>query len=318
MHPDTLRRYVTIANQIAAASANKLNMANAAYYEAVLLNRLGKIDSAFIVIEKNLQLPDEKTYQEIKNNFALLKGNLLIRNNRQKEAIETCLALLHIADANKDAALAVKAKTVLGWANMELGQNRESLKWSLDAIDEWQRTDTSVQIAVTFNNTAAVYNELQKNDSAEIYVRRAIQIAQREQNLTSLTNGYYIYSDICVALGDSNKAEALLKEGLKIRRQIGDVFYIVSDIAQLGVFYANNNEPAKGIEAVKEGIDIAEQNNLYAKLPFLYSALAKNYKAAGDMVNYTNALNKIIVLKDSLYAKNSAEALAEMQTRYEV
>lgn len=318
MHPDTLLHYVTMAKKIAASAGNKLNVAKTEYYYAVLLNRFGKTDSALGIAEKNMQLPDEIGYRQIKNSFGLLKGNLLIRNNRQKEAIETSLILLRIADSDNDAALSIKAKTIIGWANMELGQNRESLKWSLDAINTWQNNDTTIQIAVTYDNVAAVYNELKKNDSAEIYIRKAIEIAKREQNLTSLTNGYYIYSDICVALGNINKAENLLIEGLKIRRQIGDVFYIVSDIAQLGIFYANSNQPKKGIEAVKEGIVIAEQNNLYAKLPFLYNALAENYKAAGDLTSYSSTLSKIIDLKDSLYRRNSAEALAEMQTKYEV
>ena len=318
MHPDTLQRYLAMAKKIAAAAGNAADIAGTEYYDAVLLNRFGKTDSALDIVEKNLQLPGDKAFLQIKNNFAVLKSNLLMRNNKQAEAIESSLSLLHLADSTNDAALAIKAKTILGWANMELGQNRESLNWSLDAINTWKKSDTTIVIAVTYCNTAAVYNELKKNDSAEIFIRKAIEAAHREQNLTSLTNGYYIYSDICVALGNISKAESLLKEGLKIRRQIGDQFYIVSDIAQLGVFYANNNQPQKGIDAVKEGIAIAEQNNLYAKLPFLYSALAKNYKAANDMVNYTNTLNRIIELKDTLYARNSAEALAEMQTKYDV
>ncbi len=318
MHPDTLRRYVAMAKKITAATGNAVDIAGTEYYEAVLLNRFGKTDSALAIVEKNLQLPGDQAFLQIRNNFAVLKGNLLVRNNKQAEAIESCLLLLHLADSTNNAALAIKAKTILGWANMELGKNRESLNWSLDAINTWKKSDTTILIAVVYCNTAAVYNELKKNDSAEIYIVKGIAQAQKEQNLTSLTNGYYIYSDICVALGNISKAESLLKEGLKIRRQIGDQYYIISDIAQLGVFYANNNQPQKGIDAVKEGITIAEQNNLYAKLPFLYSALAKNYKAANDMVNYTNTLNKIIELKDTLYAKNSAEALAEMQTKYDV
>ena len=318
MHPDTLQYYVSMAKKIAASSGNPQDIANTEYYSAVLLIRAGKTDSALAVIEKNIQLPDDKNNRQLRNSFSILKCNLLIRNNRQKEAIETGLLLLHIADAQNDAALQVKAKTVIGWAYMELGQNRDALNLSFNAIDTWQKNDTSVYIAVVYSNIAAVYNELNKNDSAEYFIIKAIERAKQEQNLTALTNGYYIYSDICVAGKNKVKAESLLVEGLRIRKQIGDVFYIVSDIAQLGVFYANNNQPRKGIEAVKEGIAIAEQNNLYAKLPFLYAALAKNYKAAGNLAAYSSTLIKIIDLKDSLYRRNNAEALAEMQTKYDV
>ena len=86
----------------------------------------------------------------------------------------------------------------------------------------------------------------------------------------------------------------------------------------LSEFYANNHESAKGIALASEGIALAEKNNLRAKLPILYEALGDNYKSAGNMQKYSDVLSKIINLKDSLYVKNKAEALSEMETKYEV
>jgi signal transduction histidine kinase len=103
-----------------------------------------------------------------------------------------------------------------------------------------------------------------------------------------------------------------------IRKLIGDPFYIVSDMAQLALFYANNGQPEKGIAISNEGIEIANQYKLDTKLFFLYGALAENYKASGNTAKYAEVLEKIIVIKDSVYTKNSAEALAEMQTKYDL
>jgi len=318
MHPDSLGRYITMAKTFTANDDDILNIANTEYFEAIYLNRLGKTDSALLLIDKNILLLKNKSGQSIRDNFSLLKSNILIRNNRQKESIQNSLALLHEAELEKDIAKEVKAKTMIGWAYMELGQNRDALNWLLQTVETWQKKDTAIPIAVAYNNIAAVYNELKKNDSAAFFILKGIEHAKKEQNLTFLTNGYYIYSDICAAEGKIVKAEDLLKQGLQIRKEIGDVFYVVSDLAQLGIFYSVNKQPSKGIEVVKEGITIAEKNNLYAKLPFLYAALAQNYKAAGDLAAYSNTLNKIISLKDSLYKRNNAEALAEMQAKYEL
>src|SRR5690606_25304719 len=49
-----------------------------------------------------------------------------------------------------------------------------------------------------------------------------------------------------------------------------------------------------------------------------YSTLAENYKVAGNTGEYTSTLERLITLKDSVYQSNSAIALAELQTRYEV
>jgi signal transduction histidine kinase len=63
---------------------------------------------------------------------------------------------------------------------------------------------------------------------------------------------------------------------------------------------------------------MAQHNQLFSKLPLIYHALAENYKASGDKVKYSETLERIIALKDSLYNINSSEALAEMQSRYDV
>ena len=69
---------------------------------------------------------------------------------------------------------------------------------------------------------------------------------------------------------------------------------------------------------IKEAIAIAQQHKLDGKLQLLYKQQAAIYLASGDMQNYAAALRKVIEIQDSLYNHNSANALAEMQTKYEV
>ncbi|HLG40873.1 MAG TPA: ATP-binding protein, partial [Chitinophagaceae bacterium] len=108
------------------------------------------------------------------------------------------------------------------------------------------------------------------------------------------------------------------KEVVEIRKLIGDPFYIVSDMAQLGLYYANNGQPEKGIAICQEGIDIAREYKIGTKFFFLYTTLAENYKVAGKTQQYAEVLEKLILLKDSVYRMNSAEALAEIQAKYDI
>jgi two-component system, NarL family, sensor kinase len=87
---------------------------------------------------------------------------------------------------------------------------------------------------------------------------------------------------------------------------------------ELGSYYSQTRQTEKGIKVCMEGIAIAEKNRLDSKLIILYDALAENYKTAGNNKRYEETLEKIISLKDSLYQKNSAIALAELQTKYDI
>lgn len=89
-------------------------------------------------------------------------------------------------------------------------------------------------------------------------------------------------------------------------------------MAEMSDFYSKTGQTEKGLKMIKEAIAIAQQHKLDGKLQLLYKQQAAIYLASGDMQNYAAALRKVIEIQDSLYNHNSANALAEMQTKYEV
>jgi two-component system NarL family sensor kinase len=317
LNPDTLYNYITLAKTIAERKNDNAVLMQALYYQSIYLFKKDQTDSALALI--NACIPKLNNDQlALKIKFEAFKSNVLIKANRQKEGIENCLQLLHSAEVNNDTLTQLRAKLSIGWAYMELDQNEEALRWFFEAVKLDQVVAEDNKQAVLYADIADVYNELNKHDSAEIFVRQAIDFSIKKNDFTTLANAYNIYANICIAQNNNAKAGELLQQAIIIRRQIGDPFFIVSDIYQLGIFYAHNHQPDKGIAITKEGIAIAEKEKILEKLPILYEALAANYKAAGDLENYSASLSKIIELKDSLYKRNSAEALSEMQAKYDV
>ena len=68
----------------------------------------------------------------------------------------------------------------------------------------------------------------------------------------------------------------------------------------------------------QKGKAIAEETNNLSKLIFLYQALANNYKAGGQFEKRSEALEKLLSLKDSLAEKNSVKEIADIAARYEL
>ncbi len=318
LHPDSLFVYYTRAHALAVKEGSRQQIIQTNLYKAIYFSKKGKLDSAENIIDTSAAQLTAAEDIPLKYRFLLLKSNVLIRSDKQKESMDNSLQLLHAAEQTNDYLTQVRAKNNIGWAYMELGQNHEALDWFFEAAKLEKNLSEDKRQPFLYSNIAAIYNNLSKNDSAEFFAKLSVSLALKKSDLTYLANAYLIYAGICNDMGNKAKAESLLQEGLRIRKLIGDPFYIVSDIFQIGLFYANNNEAGKGIALLKEGIAMAEKNNLYEKLPILYTSLAKNYKSAGDLEQYGETLDTLIILKDSLYKKNSAEALAEMQTKYDV
>ena len=319
---DTLYKYASIAKALSETEKKSHDIILSDYYYINYLIKKGETDSALSLCNEYIdQLHSSNTETELYLSFIGTKAGLLIKLNQYKESIAECYLLLNEAEKNKDTLSQLLALNDLGWVNMEMDQNREAIKFLNIALQNPITHNTKKYgeyISFIYSNVAAAYNSLGRNDSAEYFINKAIPLARKFENLTSLANSLAIKADIMSATNRNKEAEDVLIEVVKIRKQIGDPFFIVSDMSQLAVYYYHNNQPQKGIAVCQEGINMAIQNNLSSKLPLLYDALAQNYYTAGNYKMYGETLKKIITLKDSLYKKNSAEALAEIEGKYEV
>jgi signal transduction histidine kinase len=318
LNTDTLFYYATLAKKMATVLKDQDKIALADYFVANSLSRKGELDTALAITNANLEHLSYKKNREVYRKFSLQKGQLFIKSNKYKEALAEFYKLLNESEQEQDTLIQISAKTSIGWVNMEMGQNTEALSWFYKALNTSQSANFIDYLGVVYSNMAATYNELGKNDSAEFYINKAIAVnRQTQNNLIFLANALAIEADIYLDTGRKDLAEAPLNEALAIRKQIGEPFYIVSDMMQLAIYYAHNDQPAKGALLCIEGIAMARKYKLNSKLPILYDALAENYKAAGNFEKYGETLSKVIALKDSLYEKNSAQALAEIQAKYD-
>lgn len=319
MNSDTLDYYATMAKQLATGTHDKQNIIRANYYlifsnvkKGLLDKSLDETDSA---LQKATGFPAD---QILKSSLLKLKANILIRKNQYKEAMAAFYSVLDIGEESGDTMTRIVGTNGIGWVYMEMYQYHEAINWFYKAMQITNNKDYFIQFGLPYSNIAASYNSVNKNDSAEYFIKIAIDYARRSQNLYSLANSMNILADIYIDTGREPMAEQILLDALKIRQQIGDPYYIVSDMSQMAILYANTKQTDKGVKLCNEGIQMAIQYGLGSKLPFLYDALARNYKSAAEYEKYGETLKKIISLKDSLYKVNSAAALTEMQTKYEV
>ncbi len=318
---DTLYKYASLARVLSEQLHNDHDVILSDYFYTNYLIKKGITDSAVIICDKYISgLKKNKQETKLYLNFVATKAGLFIKRDQYKEAFAEYYRLLNESEDAHDTLNKLLGYTGLGWVNMEMDNNRAAVSYLRMALHDPAAGNPSYgeYLSFIYSDIAAAYNSLGVNDSAEYFINKAIPLARKFENLTSLANCLAIKADIMSATGRNKEAENALVEVVEIRKKIGDPFFIVSDMSQLAIYYEHNNEPQKGIAVSLEGIDLAEKDSLSSKLILLYDGLARNYYVAGDYRNYGATLQKIITLKDSLYKKNSAEALAEIEGKYEM
>jgi two-component system, NarL family, sensor kinase len=279
----------------------------------------GKTDSSNFILASTLE--KYKNNQSVKDQLLFLEFRLAtvpVDEGRYKEGIEAMLTLLKKVEEQKDTRVWGYVCNSIGFSYMDMGRYDEAIPWFKKVVEFKFPPNEPFEIAKETNNLASCLNNVKQYNAALLYIDKGIERAKAEQNLKALANGYSIKADIVINIGQKEKAEALLMQAIEIRKKIGNADFVASDMAQISIYFASVGKYDKGIATAQEALKIFEDNKLVAKTMFAYEALRTNYKNKGDDKNHALVLEKMLALKDSLYTTNSAEALTELQQKFEV
>jgi two-component system, NarL family, sensor kinase len=318
MHIDTFSHYIMQARELAMKEKNEDVLLDIEYDMSNLLGKKGLIDTAIRITDEVLRrYPREYENRSIWLKFAMNKARLYDRQNQYTKAIVQLFEVLNAAEQWNDTLVQVQAKTGIGWVELETEQYRNALDWFHKALNTSSDSSFLKEYSALYSNIASAYNKMGKNDSAELFINKAIAFGRERESLTFLATSLNIAADIYTSKGQLSKAEAALNESVEIRKLINDPYYTVYDISRLASWYARTGNTEKGIELCMNGIEIASRSGLSSQLLLMYYALAENYKIAGKTGLYGQALEKIIALKDSFSTINSSNLLTELQAKFD-
>lgn len=332
LYRDSLDKYapeiLTLAEQSKdpkAKAAGYLAFAN--YY-----NRWGWADSALFFIDKSLE-----TISGIKPNsldlyFTISRTKALTLGSRVRyaDALEVLYKVLPEAEKYGDAKNLGLICNTIGSISLGRLQPEEALKWINRAILISENKPSLINAyAPACLNMAMVYVTLNKPDSAQLYINQGLPLCRQLQNLNYIATGLRIQSIIYTDAKKYPQAEEAILEMMAVRKRTGPSNIFVDDNLQLAEFYANSGQLDKAIRVCKDHLNRGQLENNPIDTSYVYSndpkirvsyleALMKYYKLARRMPDYQQTMEELIAAKDTLYEANSAEAIADLQTKYEV
>lgn len=318
-NPDSSRFYANKALSIAKRQNDPLKMMRAEFYEASYNYMIGKPEDALALAERNMASLQAKTADlSLLTQYTSFSGLCLMKLNEIKKALERFYTALNLAEQAGDYVAEARATVNIGWAMMELNQYQSAVTTFKKALVLMaEKKITSAYYGTVYSNLASSYGALNQLDSALKYSKLSISEAHKSGNITVEANGFFILGTTQMKLGRYDDALQSFLSAKPLRKKIGDPFYIVSDMAEMGNLYVQLKKPNEGISVCKEALEIAIDNKIDEKLPMIYSALAANYESAGNYKEASDIYKKMSDLKDSVYADANPKALAEMQTKYE-
>ncbi len=255
-----------------------------------------------------------------------LAGTSLLASKADYES--AVAALLSIAnDAEKLGNYSVLSRCfnelgVIAYNLNELPQALIYFKRALSYND--QNPDALQAQSYAWINMAMVYAWQEQFDTAQQLLSAAIPVCKQLENLYYLANAYAVQANVYKWSGRLPAAESAMLQMVALREKTEGNLSFSNEQLGLGNFYIYAKNYQKAIAIYQAGLSYHEARRAagmapnYELLLRYYEGLSKAYSATGPRDNYENALKQIIALKDSVADKSSAEAIADMQAKYEV
>ncbi|MCW3071386.1 MAG: hypothetical protein JWO44_1276 [Bacteroidetes bacterium] len=280
-------------------------------------NRRGQYDSAlshyFNGLELRKKLKQEEKMAGIYNNIA----TVYMRENRFREALDINFKSLKIFEDAKDTAKQANVLSNIGNIYYELEQAKPAEQFLRRGAQLANAVHKPVIMANILVNLGSLKFDKLDLDSALYYFTAAGKIMEENNLPYNLAAVYNNIGKIYHEKKEYAKAAAHYQKALKNREELNDKFGIGLSNMNLGELYMATNELDKSIVYLEKAIETFTGVGSFINIKQSYGLLAQAYQAKQDYKTAITYFQLYAQYKDSVYTKDNADKLAEMQTRFE-
>ncbi len=286
-------------------------------YDLCKTLRKKSLDDAIVYFQDLIEISKELGDIDKKADIYLLGGKIYRTKGDYEKAYYYDLEALKLKDKVKDITIKAIMHNNTGIDLLRLKKFESSLKYFNKAHDIYIETKDTAKLGDVYNNIALIYDEKNDHKTAEEYYMRSVEIFKQINNKDGEAE---ILNNIAGMYYEDKKFEKTLEfvnKSLKIRREIGDKESVAYTLLNISALYSSLKQYDKALECGKEGFEIAEEIGI---LPFIsYGAknIARTYAKMNDFENAYKYYIKYSNTNDSIFNKDMAESINELQTKYE-
>lgn len=235
-----------------------------------------------------------------------------------KKALELALSAAPALETSNTFRALGSCFNTIALIYARLGDKNRSLEFHRKALAARRKVDNRKAVAQSYNNIANLFKDSKDYDSAMAYYDRALKLKTDLRDRSGSASTLNNMGDVMLALDRLAEAEDYFLESLDIKKQdgnrVGEV-YTQNNLARLALIRKDYPLAAQYLDMTERG---AQDLGLLDELRTSYELrvrLLKETRKPAAAFQYTE---RLMAVKDSLLTREKAEALAEIQTAYEI
>jgi signal transduction histidine kinase len=329
---DTLWNYATKARAVAQNLHDVHSAGLAVYAQAQAYLRWKNTDSAKMLVQRELPeySVEDAASRDVYFKLAQLKIDFTGNTSNYKDAIAEVYNVMRDAEKYNEPVIMAESMNTLSAFNYDMDFLPAARSWAYKGLALTSGDPRFYKVTAALNlNLAQCYWWIGKQDSAVYCINRSIALSKRIENLYYLSTALRVKASILIEKKEYAGAEKAITESISIIGKVDGNMSPQDKLMVLASIYEHQSQFDKAIKVLQDGL---AQDSTYKQVSphagntvntgglqklFYYKELAKCYQLKGDSKHYEEFLEKVVDGEEAFYKANSAQAIAELETKYQ-
>ncbi len=244
-------------------------------------------------------------------------GICFTRLGKYEEAIERYIEAAELAKEAKDSLLQSQAYNNIGGVQYYIENYEQAVEYFKKSADLKKYVGTPKQMAYAYNNIGSAYRNYDQLDSAEFYFNKSYAIFEAEENVRGLAMILNNIGNIYAHKDEYREAISYYERSLVYKKQVGTPRDFAVACHNLGEMYLELKELNQSLNYYKQSEAYAKQAESLIDIKAAYKGLYKVYELKSNWKMAHEYNKQYTTLSDSLLNLDRANAVAEIETKYE-
>lgn len=266
-----------------------------------------------ISLSHRIKIGDKDLIARVYNNIGLVFS----RQTENDSAAFYLLKALAMAESLKLKSAEAMYSMNLGIAYRQNDDFELASKYNENALDIYRAEGDSAGVLKSLINKGGILHSEKNYYKALSVYRAAISLAEFQENDREKHLAMGDLALIFMNLDQHDSAAQYMLAALEYHKEEENDPAVAIDMSNLGILYRNMNRPDSALWYLNESLKLAEELGNIKLASDNAEELSEIYSNRGDFKQALNFKQLFITYNDSVYSLSKAEAIAEMQTKYE-
>lgn len=308
------QKSLTLARQLqhTRAETRSLNILGNYYERKTQYDQAAKYyQQALAIVEQN---PSPEGFAIVLNNLAILR----MRKGDYKGALEDLFkALAYEEEVGNQRGIA-EAYNNIGVVYYYQRNVPKTLEYFEKSIQIEEQLDQPDILKKGYNNLGALYDYQKNYNKALEYYLKSYALSQRLEDQQEMALNLNNIATAHLGLGNLDTAQVYLEQSILMREQLGDFRGVSYSYYNFAILLKDRKRYDEALAYFERTRKIAVDNQLPAIQSELYKGRAQLEEHRNDYQAANEYWKQYIAAQDTLLNAESAKAIAEIESKYEV